>query len=275
MGSDDPLVTTWSKRRGILVLPRYNCQVPAIEHKIFTDPATREANLNEVVNLVVQNNYDGINLDFEAAPASDMDNFTAYVQDLATRLHAIGRRLSVDVSPKTKDYDPNHPRGNTFDYAALSQYADSLFLMMWGAHWTSSWPGPLMDLGLTNQVLAYADQAIPDRSKWVLGAAMYGLDWPAGGGINHPATPREYADTMALAQQYGATPLWDPVSQEMHVNYTDSQGVPHEIWFENAQAIATRIAIAKQHGFGGLGVWHLGNEDQTIWSQTIMQPQGF
>ena len=257
------------------VLPRYNCQWSATEHRIFTDPVLRQANIDALVAQVQQSGYDGINLDFEAAPASDMNNFTDFVRDLSARLHAIGRQLSVDVSPKTKDYDPNHPRGNTFDYAALSQYADSLFLMMWGAHWSSSWPGPLMDLGLTNQVLTYADTAIPDRTKWVLGAAMYGLDWPSGGGINHPATPREYADIMGSAAQYHATPLWDPTSQEMHFNYTDSQGTPHEVWFENAQAIATRIAIAKQHGFGGLGVWHLGSEDQTIWSQPIMQPQGF
>ncbi len=275
IGSDDPLVTQWAKRRGVQVLPRYNCQSPVAEHKIFTDPATRAANLDAVVALVQQNGYDGINLDFEAAPASDKDNFTAYARDLADRLHAIGRKISVDVSPKTQDFDPNHPRGNTFDYASLSQFSDSLFLMMWGAHWTSSWPGPLMDLGLTNAVLAYADQAIPDPSRWVLGAAMYGLDWPAGGGINHPATAREYSEIMGLASQYGATPQWDPTSQEMYVNYTDSSGVPHEVWFENAQAIATRIAISKQHGFGGLGVWHLGSEDQTIWTQPIMQPQGF
>ena len=116
---------------------------------------------------------------------------------------------------------------------------------------------------------------MPDPSKWVLGAPMYGLDWPAGGGINHPATAREYSDIMALAAQYGATPQWDDSDQEMHLNYTDSSGVGHEVWFENAQAIATRIAISKQHGFGGLGVWHLGSEDQTIWTQPIMQPQGF
>ncbi len=275
VGKDDPLVTGWAKRRGILVLPRYNCQNPTAEHKIFTDPATRNANLDGIVSLVQQNDYDGINLDFEAAPASDRDLFTQFVQDLAARLHAIGRRLSVDVSPKTKDTDPNHPRGNTFDYAALNQSADSLFLMMWGAHWSSSWPGPLMDVNLTNQVLTYADQAVPDRSKWVLGAAMYGLDWPAGGGITHPGTPKEFSDLMGLASQYGATPHWDSSSQEMTFKYTDSSGVSHEVWFETAASIGPQMALAQAHNFGGIGVWHLGAEDQDIWSLPVMQPGGF
>jgi spore germination protein YaaH len=274
-GQDDPLVTTWAKRRGIQVLPRYNCQFPTVEHKIFTDPATRSAALGSVVNLVQQYGYDGINIDFEAAPASDRDLFSQFVADLSARLHAIGRRVTVDVSPKTLDNDPNHPRGNTFDYAALNQYADNLFLMMWGAHWSSSWPGPLMDLTLTNQVLTYADQAVPDRSKWVLGAAMYGLDWPAGGGIDHQGTPREYGQLMSIASQYGATPQWDPAAGEMTFKYTDSGGVPHEVWYETAPSIAQQMAVAKAHGFGGLGVWHLGTEDQTIWSLPVMQPGGF
>ena len=49
----------------------------------------------------------------------------------------------------------------------------------------------------------------------------------------------------------------------MSFGYTDSSGVSHEVWFENAQSIGARMALAKAHGFGGVGVWHLGSEDQT------------
>jgi spore germination protein YaaH len=274
-GQDDPLVTGWAKRRGLLVMPRYDCQSPSIEHKIFTDAGTRSANLSALVGLVQQHNYDGINLDFEAAPLSDRDAYSQFVRDLSNRLHAIGRRLSVDVSPKVEDVDPNHPRGNTFDYPILNQYADSLFLMIWGSHWSTSWPGPLADMAFTKEVLSYADSAVADRSKWILGVPMYGLDWPAGGGLTNPGSPREYADIMATASVYGATPQWDTTAQEMHFTYTDSSGIGHEVWVENARAIAARTALAKAHGFGGVGVWHLGSEDQDVWSLPTMQAGGF
>ena len=39
-GRDDPLVTRWSQLRGILVLPRFNCQREDTLHRILTD-ATR------------------------------------------------------------------------------------------------------------------------------------------------------------------------------------------------------------------------------------------
>jgi spore germination protein YaaH len=275
VGKDDPLVTTWAKRRGVRVMPRLNCQNPATQHKIFTDEPTRNATLDGMIALVQQYGYDGINLDFEGGFATDRDVYSDFVRDAAARLHAIGRRVSVAVSPKTQDNDPNHPRGNTFDYAALTQYADEVFLMMWGVHWTSSWPGPLADYAFTKQTMDYADATVADRSKWVLGAPMYGLDWPAGGGIDHKATPREYAELMSLAGQFGAGPQWDPVTQESHFNYTDSGGVGHEVWFETAQAIGGRIDLAKQHGFGGVGLWHLGSEDGAIWSLRQLQPGGY
>jgi spore germination protein YaaH len=274
-GPDDPLVTTWSKRRGIKVMPRYNCQNPNTQHKILTDGATRAANINAIVSTVQTYGYDGINLDFEGGFAYDRDVYSAFVRDVASRLHAIGRRVSVDVSPKTMDTDANHPRGNTFDYGALNQYADEVFLMMWGVHWTSSWPGPLADYAFTNAVMNYADQSVANPEKWVLGAPLYGLDWPAGGGINHKGTAREYGEIMSLAAQYGATPQWDPVTQEEHFNYTDSQGVGHEVWFETAQALSGRIDLAKQHDFGNVGVWHLGTEDPRVWSLPQMQPGGY
>jgi spore germination protein YaaH len=275
IGNDDPLVTGWSKRRGVRVMPRYNCQNPAVQHKILTDSVLRAANLNAIVGIVQQFGYDGVNMDFEGGYAYDRDVYSAFVKDLADRLHALGRRVSVDVSPKVQDTDPNHPRGNTFDYGALNQSADEVFLMMWGVHWTSSWPGPLADYAFTNDVMDYADQAVATRSKWVLGAPMYGLDWPAGGGINHKGTAREYKEIVALAAQYGATPQWDPATEESHFDYTDSSGVSHEVWFETAQAISGRIDLARQHGFGAVGVWHLGNEDPQIWALAQLQPGGF
>lgn len=274
-GPDDPLVTSWSKRRGVKVMPRYNCQNANVQHKILTDSATRAANINAIVGAVQQYGYDGINLDFEGGFATDRDVYSAFVRDVAGRLHAIGRQVSVDVSPKTQDSDSNHPRGNTFDYGALNQYADEVFLMMWGVHWTSSWPGPLADYQFTNAVMNYADQSVANPEKWVLGAPLYGLDWPAGGGINHKGTAREYTEIMALAAQYGATPQWDPDTQEEHFNYTDSSGVGHEVWFETAQALSGRIDLARQHSFGNVGVWHLGSEDPRVWSLPQMQPGGY
>ena len=68
-GRDDPLVTRWSQLRGILVLPRFNCQREDTLHRILTDATLRSATLTRLVELVRTHGYDGINIDFENGAA--------------------------------------------------------------------------------------------------------------------------------------------------------------------------------------------------------------
>ena len=100
LGKDDPRITRWATSRGVKVQPRYNCQNPSMVHKLVSDPLRRAALIASLVGLVDVNGYDGINLDLEKGTPQDRDNFSALVGELAAALHARGRHLSVNVSPK-------------------------------------------------------------------------------------------------------------------------------------------------------------------------------
>jgi spore germination protein YaaH len=93
---------------------------------------------------------------------------------------------------------------------------------------------------------------------------MYGIDWPNGGGPANPGTPLEYDDVMALASEYNATPEWEPTAADPHFSYVDAAGVSHSVWYTDAQSIGVRVALAESLGLG-VGLWHLGSEDQGIW----------
>ena len=82
---------------------------------------------------------------------------------------------------------PNHPRSTFFDYAALSQQADWIFVMAWGIHWRTSAPGAQDDIGWLRQVVSYV-ATMPQRGRFVLGMQLYGMDWPNGGGAANPST---------------------------------------------------------------------------------------
>ena len=165
---------------------------------------------------------------------------------------------------------PNHPRSTFFDYDALAQHADTIFVMCWGIHWKTSAPGAIDDMTWASQVATYVSQR-PNKQKFVLGFGMYGFDWPNGGGVNNPATPLEYNDVQALAQQYSATLQWDPVAVAPYFTYTDGSGVHHDVWYTDAQSIGARIALAHSLGLG-IGMWRLGEEDQAIWNDPLLQP---
>jgi spore germination protein YaaH len=266
-GRDDPLITEWSQLRRIRVLPRFNCQREETVHRVLTDPDVRSATLTRLVELVREEEYDGLNLDFENGDASDRDALTSFAAELGDRLRAIGKRLSVAVSAKYEHTITG--RSGFYDYEALARAADSVFVMNWGWHWTTSAPGAPDDMERCRQVADYV-ASLPAKSKYVLGTHLYGMDWPQGGGPANPAASLEYADVQELAERTRAVPLRDPASDSWTFSYVD-KGVSHEVWYPDAGTVARRVQLARDRGLG-VGFWRLGREDQRLWSDPLVAP---
>ncbi len=252
------------------MLPRFNCQSGAVLNRILNDQGLRTFWLDRMTALVAQHSYDGLNIDFEAGYPSDRAALTSFVAELAGRLHAQGKKLSIAVSAKTSDVQ-NHPRSTFFDYLALSEHADYLVVMAWGIHWATSGPGAQDQLGWWTQVADYA-ATMPRKERFVMGLQLYGMDWANGGGPANPGTAYEYADVQALLGRTGVVPSYDPVAGSMHFSYTDAAGRPHEVWYTDAATQATRLQLAKARGLGGVAFWRLGREHQLLWSNSLLAP---
>ena len=268
-GRDDPLVTQWAQARKVKVLARFDCQSAAAIDRILNDSTTRARTLTGLVGLVQRYGYDGISLDFEAGAPTNRAALTSFVTDLGRRLHAVGALLSMAVSPKSAD-SPTHPRSGIFDYPALVAQVDWIFVMNWGIHWATSAPGPIADITWAGRNADYV-ASMPQKQKWILGAPMYGFDWVGAGGAANEGTPLEYADIQALIARVGATPRFDTASQEWTFTYTEA-GQTHTVWYLDSQAIGERFALARGRGLGGVGVWHLGTEDQSTWAGPLVAP---
>ena len=260
-GNNDPLVTGWAQARQVAVMPRLNCQNPADENEVLNEPSKREAMINQLAALGQEDGYAGFQIDFEGAEPSERNPFTAFITALAERLHAQGEKLSTVVTAKY--YNITSGRAAMYDDAALSAVSDYVFVLDWGLHWTTSAPGGLDELGWFTRVADYT-ATMPNKSKFVLGMPMYGIDWPNGGGSSNPGTPLEYDNVMALVGEYGIAPEWEPAAADPHFSYVDASGVQHSVWYTDAQSIAVRVALAESLGLG-VGLWHLGSEDQSIW----------
>jgi spore germination protein YaaH len=268
IGRDDPLVTRWAQLRKIKVHARVDCQRPAALHTILTDPGVRQATLARLLALARKHGYEGINIDFENGAATDRDALSAFVAGLAARLHEAGKELSVEVSAKYQHTTTG--RSGFYDYEALGEAADRVFVMNWGWHWTTSAPGAPDDMELCRRVADYV-AAMPNRGKYVLGTQMYGMDWPHQGGPSNRATPLEYAEVQALIGRHRAQPVLDPQADSWTFRYTDGAGTAHEVWYPDAGTIARRVALARERGLG-IGFWRLGREDQRVWSDPQIAP---
>jgi spore germination protein YaaH len=98
-----------------------------------------------------------------------------------------------------------------------------------------------------------------------MGAPLYSVDWPAGGGLAHPAAALGWDALQALIARTGAVPVFDAPTAEWHFSYTDAAGVPHEVWFSDAASLNTHLALAAPHGLAGIALWRSGQEEPAIW----------
>jgi spore germination protein YaaH len=260
-GKNDPLVTGWAAAREIAVMPRLNCQNPVDEDQILNEPAAGEAMIDKLAALCTEDDFQGIQIDFEGAQPSEREPFTAWITALAARLHSQGDKLSTVVTAKY--YNITSGRAAMYNDAALSVPSDYIFVLDWGLHWTTSTPGGMDELPWFTKVADYT-ATMPNRSKFILGMPMYGIDWPNGGGAANPGTPLEFDNIAALEGELGITPEWEPVAADPHFSYTDSSGVKHSVWYTDQQSISIRAQLAESLGLG-IGLWHLGSEDQSIW----------
>jgi len=269
-GADDPLVTGWALARRIEVLPRINCQNVAWEDQVLNEPVARAAMIGRLAAMCAEYHYSGVQIDFEGAAPPERGPFTAFITMLAERLHAEGRRLSTIVTAKY--YNVTTGRSAMYDDAALSVPSDYIFVLDWGLHWTTSGPGSIDEYQWFKRVAEYT-ATLPNRAKFTLGMPMYGIDWAGYGGAGNPGTPLEYANVLALAGQYAAAFAWDPFAQSPHFSYVDAFMVHHEVWYTDRQSIGARAELAASLGLG-IGLWRLGNEDQSVWGLTQLGGEG-
>jgi spore germination protein YaaH len=260
-GVANPTIDAYAAAHGLVEMPRYSCQVGAVVHRILTQPALRAQTLAQLAALAAAPSCAGIDLDLENDGAADRGALSRFVQALARRLHAEGRRLAVDVVGVTHEAIPR-PAAGLYDYRALSADADAVFVMAWGAHWQGSAPGPIAPLYYVRGVVRFV-ASLPHARRFVLGVPLYGVDWSLVHGRVLHASALQYAAIVALAGSLGATPARDAASGEMSFAY-QLAGVAHRVWYMDARAVRERIAIARRHGLAA-GVWRLGEEDQALW----------
>jgi spore germination protein YaaH len=255
-------ITAYARSQNIAVEPRFNCQEGAIVHRILTDPQLRAQTLARLISIARNPLYSGLCLDLENDGAVDREALSSFVATLAQSLHSHGKKLAVVVDGVSSE---NATISTGFyDDRALSAAADSVFVLAWGTHWAGSQPGPIAPLSYVSAVAQYL-ASLPNASRFVLGAPMYGLDWAGAGGAGDQASAYQYSGIVALVHEVGATPTREPASGEMTFAYTSPEGVAHRVWYMDARSVLDIASIARANGLK-VGLWRLGREDQVLWS---------
>ncbi|NLY91417.1 MAG: SH3 domain-containing protein [Firmicutes bacterium] len=217
----------------------------------------RSKAVSEILNLLKENGYSGVNIDFEGVPVADRPYLTAFFRELATTLHANNFLVTAALPAKTATEEWSAWSG-AYDYQAIAPYLDLAVLMTYDQHYAGGPAGPVAAQPWVDRVLSYALRYFSPQ-KLVMGIAAYGYVWDdrAGRALN-------YNGIQALIKKHSVLPKWHEEYKVPYFAYTEA-GVKHEVWYENRRSTAAKMELVDKYNLRGVAIWRLGYEDPGIW----------
>lgn len=235
-----------------------------LAHQVIANPSVRSTFVNNLVNLTINEKWDGIAVDIEKTPPADRNNYSAFLEELHKALKAKDKVLNVSIPAKYIDY-PSDLWSGAYDYTAIGKASDQVVLMTYDEHGLGTTHGPIASHAWVNKVISYAVGKIP-KEKIVMGLPVYSFDW----GSNKPTMPDylSYAQSIERAKKQGVQVEFDEEHKVPNYSYTAS-GVRHEVYLENAKSLQPKMEYAKEHKLHGVAIWRIGMEDPGIWDSLI------
>lgn len=221
-------------------------------HTLLTDEAVTERMLTQVLDVLRQKGYHGLDVDFEYIPPADREAYNAFLELAAGRLRAEGFILSTAIAPKVRA-DQQGTLYEAHDYAFHGGVVDHVILMTYEWGYLYGPPMAVAPIGEVRRVLDYAVTAIPPE-KILMGMPNYAYDWTL------PYTPGTAAQYLSVqgavnrAVQYGAEIQFSPAAQAPFFEYTTG-GQRHIVWFENARSTRARLGLVREYGLLGVSYW--------------------
>ena len=198
-----------------------------LAHTVLTDEAVQDRLLENIVALIREKDYYGLNLDFEYLYPFDRDSYSNFVRHAAERLHMLGCPVATALAPK--------------ESAAQEGY-------LYGA------PQAISPVDRIRRVLDYAVGAIP-AGKILMGLSNYAYDWTLPWRQGTAARLLSNAGAQELAVSRGAEIHFDKKAEAPWFNYVDAEGLTHVVWFEDARSVRARLRLVEEYGLAGVSIW--------------------
>ena len=243
------------KARSLRVMPMLTNNINgkwdgAVVSRIINDPVKSEKLINDLYRWIKSEGFNGVNIDFEELIEKDNRVLTGFLKKLTARFHQGGLLTSIDVMPFNEDYD----------YRALAENTDYIFLMAYDQYTSSTKPGPISGQKWIEAAVDQIVKKVP-IPKLVLCMAGFGYDWPKGG----EGSDVTYQQALSIAKENGSKITYDNDSYNLYFSYKDKAGHEREVHFTDAATNFNALRFSTEYGFAGTALWRMGSEDSRLW----------
>ena len=261
---------------------------------LIIDQGLQEVQINTLSELAASKNYDGVALDYRGADPPLRSDFSAFVNKLATRLHADGKELIIFVDQPMQLSDDSWETFG-YDWTALGAASDGIVI-------------PIFE-----NPIAYAPgNQVENLLQWAVGQVnryklMLELPANATEQAGNYFIPRGFQDAITpilgqittdnnvvepgvpvnakLESNVVASPMqFDPATGISWYRYRDQSSEERIVFFENASSLTAKLSMANRYNLGGVvtNAVEIRDYDPKIWDvfaqyaagQTPGAPQG-
>ena len=241
---------------------------------LLGDPSHRAAAIDNLLEQVLALDADGVDVDFERLASGDKQHLVSFMQELQSAFTAAMGDPWITLATPAVDWS------GAYDYDELIEASNGLFVMGYSYHWSGSDPGPNAPKHSSATWGTYSlEWSVEDYLEWggetnrhevYLGLPLYGRDWPSvSDAIPGEATGTGesvvYHVAVDEAVEYGEQ--WDAESDTPYYMY-QAQGW-HQVWYDDAESILSKIELVDDHDIGGFGFWALqfDDNDPDLWDE--------
>jgi len=228
-----------------------------------SNPGSRAAFVQNLTDLVVEQGYDGVHIDWEFPQTSeDRENLNALMTALRTSLGATGREVYLEIAVSAGEFF-----GQWIDVDTLTPLLSHYIVMAYSyrGEWSarSGHNAPLYPAAWEDDPRACVDGSldywIDTRgvlpSKILLGLPFFG-NWFGSEDFDQPFSrfaQADYGDIKPLIGQ-GYTYHWD---HNAVVPYLTNDVGPGLWSYDDPASIRTKSRYAQARGLGGVAIWDM------------------
>ncbi|HWO78661.1 MAG TPA: glycoside hydrolase family 18 protein [Bacillus sp. (in: firmicutes)] len=230
---------------------------------LLNDMDVQNRFLNNIVTTARRYGFRDIHFDFEFLRPADREAYNNFLRKARDRFKQEGWFISTALAPKTSAtqvglwYEAH-------DYRAHGEIVDFVVIMTYEWGYSGGPPMPVSPIGPVRDVLEYAITEMPSQ-KILMGQNLYGYDWTLPyqpGTVAEAVSPQE---AIERAVQHNVAIQYDYEDQAPFIEYRDTEGKNHIIWFEDARSIQAKFNLIKELNLRGMSYWKLGLEFPQNW----------
>lgn len=254
---------------------------------VLMDATIRDHVINQLMDMMIRYNWDGINIDYEAVREPETDYFIQFLRELSVPMAEAGKVLSVAV------FVPTPTNIIRWNYTEIGRAVDFLTIMGYDEHWAGAsnpYAGSVSSFNFVrNAVTDMIDQDVRPE-QIVLGLPTYMRVWteqrndatgvwellPHGPGGQPLPEFYPYRRVRDVGMQFGRNIItgmggtfeWDyETRQYVSRIYHTHNGVElrTSAWLNCLRSTSEKLTLIPQHSLGGVAWWRAGLELPTLW----------